>query len=321
MTTTSPALTAMTRPGPTRRILRALAIASCVPYVSLKIAWVSGSRVGIPEGSALLNDPGLMAALNLMTVLMDAAVVVLALLFTQRWGMAVKAWLLALPMWAATGLLAPIMVGYPAQMAAGHSAPSEPFLDEWVFTVVYSGFIVQGLSLGTLFALYARDRWSRVWRGRVRDLSPALLPPVVRVTAVAASVLLLVPSALHALWLAGSTRGLSAGLITERGSDFHVLEAVRLLFVAAAVAGVLMLVFRLGRSLPVKAPLALAWIGSGGVGCWGGWLLLAALVPQSDPADEPTAVMELAYAGEMITGILLAGCVAVFLRRRAGRSA
>lgn len=321
MTTTLPALTRTTRPGPARRILRALAITSCVPYVSLKIAWVSGSRVGIPAGSPLLDDPVLMAALNLVTVLMDAAVVVLALLFTQRWGMTVKAWLLAFPMWVATGLLAPIMVGYTAQLAAGRSGPTEPFLDEWVFTLVYSGFIVQGLTLGTLFALYARDRWSQVWRGRMRDLSPALSGPVVRVTAVAASVLLLAPSALHVLWLSGSARGLSAGRIAERGSDFAVLEGVRLLFFAAAVTGVLMLVFRLGRSLPVKAPLALAWVGSGGVGCWGGWLLLAALMPQNDPADEPTVAMSLAYAGEMITGMALGACVAVLLRRRAVRSA
>ncbi|GGU21464.1 FAM174 family membrane protein [Streptomyces lavendofoliae] len=311
----------VTRPGPARRALRALAVVSCVPYVSLKIAWVSGSRVGIPEGSALLDDPDLMAAANLVTVLMDAAVVVLALLFTQRWGRAVRAWLLAFPMWGATGLLAPIMVAYPAQMAAGHTASTEPFLDEWVFTVVYSGFIVQGLTLGTLFALYARDRWGGVWRGRVRDVSPALFRPVVRVVAVAASVLLLVPAALHVLWLSGSTRGLSAGRIAERGSDFFVLEGVRLLFAAAAIVGVLTMVFRLGRRLPLKAPLALAWVGTAGVGCWGGWLLLAALVPQSDPANEPTAAMLLAYAGEMITGMLLGACVAVLLRRRAERPA
>ncbi|ORT57562.1 hypothetical protein [Streptomyces sp. CB03238] len=309
MTTTSP-----TR---ARRVLRALAIASCVPYVSLKIAWLSGSRVGIPDGSALLDNPGIMAALNLATVLMDAAVVVLALLFTQRWGLRVRAWLLAFPMWVATGLLGPIMVGFPLQLlTARDTAPREPFLDEWVFSVVYGGFIVQGLTLGTLFALYARDRWSRVWRGSVRELSPTLFRPVDRVTAVAASALLLVPSALHLLWISGSPHGLSAGRIAERSGDFSVLEGVRLLFAAVAVAGVLMLVFRLGRALPVKVPLALAWIGTGGVGCWGGWLLLSVLVPQTDPANEPTALMTLAYAGEMITGVLLACCVAAFLRRR-----
>ncbi|MEV3991640.1 hypothetical protein AB0J57_22285 [Streptomyces sp. NPDC049837] len=311
MTTTSP-----TR---VRGVLRALAVASCVPYLTLKIAWVSGSRVGIPDGSPLLDDPGLMVVLNLVTVVMDAAVIVLALLFTQRWGTGIKAWLLAFPMWVATGLLAPIMVGFPAQLLVreGPAAPEEPFLDEWVFSVVYGGFIVQGLTLGTLFVLYARDRWSQVWRGRVRDVSPALLPAVVRATAVAASALLLVPSALHVLWVSGSARGLSAARAVERTSDFYVLEGGRLLFAAAAVTGVLMLVFRLGRALPVKVPLALAWVGSGGVGCWGGWLLLSVLMPQTDPADEATALMALAYAGEMITGVLLGCCVAVFLRRRA----
>ncbi|QGV81264.1 hypothetical protein [Streptomyces ficellus] len=318
MTTTSPAPAPATlRPGSARRVLRALAIASCVPYVSLKLAWISGSRVGIPEGSILLDDPGLMAALNLVTVAMDAAVVVLALLFTQRWGLAVRAWLLVLPMWVATGLLAPIMVGYPVQLAvAGPPAPAEPFLDTWVFAVVYGGFIVQGLTLGTLFALYARDRWSRVWRGRVGDLSPSPAPPAVRVAAVAASALLAAPAVVHALWLSGSTVGLPDGRTAATG-DLSALEGVRLLFLAAAAAGVPALVLRLGRALPVKAPLALAWTGSAGVCAWGGWLLLAGLLPQADPADEPTALMTLTYAGEMITGLVLGACVAVVLRRRA----
>ncbi|EPH39364.1 putative (2E,6E)-farnesyl diphosphate synthase [Streptomyces aurantiacus JA 4570] len=100
-----------------RRLLRAAAVASCVPYLSLKVAWIAGSHVGIPEGSSLLEHRGLMAAANSLTVLMDGAVIVLALLLTRPWGRRVPAWLLGLPMWAATGLLLPIMAGFPAQLA------------------------------------------------------------------------------------------------------------------------------------------------------------------------------------------------------------
>ncbi|WP_175408199.1 hypothetical protein [Streptomyces sp. TRM64462] len=324
--TTTP-LPALPRLAPDRsaRVLRAVAIASCAPYLALKTAWLSGSRVGIPEGSVLLERPALVAVANGVTVLMDAAVIVLALLLTQRWGMRVRAGLLAFPMWVATGLLVPIMVGFPAQLVAEAvgggqplaTRPSEPFLDAWVFPVVYGGFIVQGLALGALFVRYARGRWARLWRGTVWELSASVSGPVLRGVALAASLALLVPAGLHIGWASGMTAGLTPAQIAEATPDFQVLEAARALYAAAAVAGTLLLVFRRGRPLPVKVPLALAWTGSGAVACWGGWLLLSALAPVSDAAKEPTALLTLTYAGEMITGTVLACCVAVFLRRRA----
>ena len=143
---------------------------------------------GSPRRKALTA----MAVANVLTILMDGAVIVLALLLTRPWGRGVPAWLLAVPMWAATGLLAPVMAGYPLQMlvrAFGGSASGgdgEPFLHAWVFAVVYTGFIVQGLALGALFVLYARDRWGRLWRGRMWDL-PARPETGQRALAVAAA--------------------------------------------------------------------------------------------------------------------------------------
>ncbi|WP_418956348.1 hypothetical protein [Streptomyces tritici] len=306
-----------------KKTLRALAVLATLPYIGLKAAWIAGSRIGVPEGSVLLDDPGLMAAVNAVTILMDAGVVVLALLLTQPWGLRVKSWLLGLPAWAATGLLAPIVVGFPAQLATAavagaetHTAGGRPFLEEWVFSVVYGGFIVQALALGTLFVLYARERWSHLWAGRIGGLSADLAGRATRLTAVAGSAVAVVPAALHALWASGSERGLSAGRIADRTSDFYVLEGVRVAFLLAAVASVLVLVLRLGRSWRVGTPLAVAWTCTGAVGCWGGWMLLATLMPASDPAQEATGWMITSYAGAMITGFLLAGCLAVVLRRR-----
>ncbi|NEE28586.1 hypothetical protein G3M53_24405, partial [Streptomyces sp. SID7982] len=84
----------------------------------------------------------------------------LALLLTRPWGLRVPAWLLVLPMWVASGLLLPIMTAFPVQLVVrllggGGGRPvgegsSEPFLDPWVFGVVYGGFIVQGVALGAL---------------------------------------------------------------------------------------------------------------------------------------------------------------------------
>ncbi|MEU6881197.1 hypothetical protein [Streptomyces sp. NPDC046712] len=310
------------RPGTARRILRALAVVACLPYISLKIAWVAGSDVGIPAGSVLLENRELMAAVNAISVVMDAVVVLLALLLTQPWGRRVPTWLLAFPMWVATGLLAPIMIGFPAQTAVGLlSGPEpagsrEPFLDEWVFGTVYGGFIVQGLALGTLFFLYARDRWGHVWRGTLGDLPARFSRTGVRVTAVTATLVALGPATVHLLWAAGSTTGLPASRIAQRDGDFYVIEGLRLLFLALAVVFVLTLVFQWARSASVRTVLGVGWVGSGGAGCWGGYLLLVTFMPGTDPAKEPTGLMQLTYAGEMITGFLLAGCLAVFLRRR-----
>ncbi|NEC69547.1 hypothetical protein G3I41_33965, partial [Streptomyces sp. SID9727] len=199
-------------PVSARAVLRSVAIVSCLPYITLKTAWVAGSRVGIPDGSGLLDHRALMAVANGGSVLMDGAVVVLALLLTRPWGLRVPAWLLALPVWTATGLLLPIMTGYPAQLlvrtlggstGGAEAAGGRPFLSEWVFGVVYGGFILQGLSLGALFVLYARERWGRLWQGALGELPASPTAPALRVAAVVASLLALAPGTAHLLWAAG----------------------------------------------------------------------------------------------------------------------
>ncbi|GGR39950.1 hypothetical protein [Streptomyces griseomycini] len=323
----APAVAAGGAPLPrSRRLLRAVAVGACLPYLALKTAWVAGSHVGVPAGSVLLDHPTETAVANVLTILMDGAVIVLALLLTRPWGRGVPAWLLAAPMWVATGLLAPIMAGYPLQLlvrAFGGQSPAgtatgadEPFLHAWVFAVVYTGFIVQGLALGSLFVLYARDRWGRLWRGRMWDLSAGTTGTAQRVVAVAAAVLALFPLALRALWACGGTAGLSAGVVAGRGSDFHVLESLYVVFLLAAVGGGLLLAFRRTPALPVRVPLVLAGVGSGAVACWGGWMAAAALLSPGDPADRPTGLMLLAYAGQMIVGLLVATVGARFLVAR-----
>ncbi|MET7873272.1 hypothetical protein [Streptomyces cyaneofuscatus] len=324
--TEHPPPTAAYRIGRVRTVARVLAVAACVPYTGLKFAWMAGSRVGIPDGSPLLDGGVVLAVGNAATVLMVGCVVVLALLLTRPWGLRVPAWLLVVPMWVASGLLLPIMTAYPLQMAVrllggsgGGSGDGggDPFLEPWVFGVVYGGFIVQGIALGTLFALYAEERWGHLWQGRLRELPATPASAVLRVTAVAAALVALAPGLAHLLWAAGSTAGLDEGRAAERTSDFHVLEAVNALFVAAAVAGVLLLAFRRGGRLPLWVPLVLVWAGSAQVACWGGWLSLAALVGAGDVADRPTTAMVLIYAGQMLVGTLIALPVAHLLAERA----
>ncbi|MFI6683369.1 hypothetical protein [Streptomyces sp. NPDC050485] len=319
-------MTTLTLPRPTLRpALRTVTIVACLPYLALKIAWISGSHLGIPEHSVLLEHRAFMAAANGGTVLMDACVIALALLLTRPWGLRMKAWVLALPMWFATGLLAPIMTGYPLQLlvhALGGTVnnPADtgraPILDDWVFGIVYGGFIIQGLTLGTLFALYARDRWGHLWRGRTGELPDSPTRPAQRAAAVAVAVLSLLPAGMHLLWATGSTAGLSRSLAKQRTSDEYALEAVFTVFVVLGVAGVLMLAFGLGRSLPLRVPLALAWLGSGATACWGGWLALASLGSTGDPGDLPTSLMHLTYAVQMIIGMLAVTVGAYFFAER-----
>ncbi|MEV7788904.1 hypothetical protein AB0O72_26500 [Streptomyces sp. NPDC088106] len=329
--TLAPAVTDGGRSLPrSRRLLRAVAVVACLPYLALKTVWVAGGQIGIPAGSPLLDHPTGMAVANVLTILMDGAVIVLALLLTRPWGRAVPAWLLAVPMWVATGLLAPIMAGYPLQLlvrafgggAAGTSGgDGEPFLHEWVFAVVYTGFIVQGLALGALFVLYARERWGRLWRGPVGDLPAGMTGRSQRAVAVAAAAFALFPLTLRTVWACGGTTGLNEGVVADRGSDFHVLESLYVVYLLAAVAGALVLAFRRLPALPVRVPLALAGIGSGAVACWGGWMTAAALLSGGDPADHPTALMLLTYAGQMIVGLLVATVGARFLAARSAGAA
>ena len=308
--------------GRSRRALRAVAIVSCVPYLSLKVAWIAGSRIGIPDGSSLLEHRASMAVANSVTVLMDAAVIVLALVLTRPWGLRVPAWLLALP--AVGGHRAARAdhgrVPAPARRRRARRRPrtprrpmGNPFLDAWVFGVVYTGFIVQGLTLGALLVLYARDRWGRLWEGRVWELPVGLIGAAQRALAVAAAGCALPPLTAHLLWACGGTAGLDETHLADRTSGFYVMEALSAVFLAMAVTGGLLLAFRRGRTLPVGLPLALAWVGSAAAVCWAGWLSLA---PLTDMADGPSPLLNLTYAGQMIVGILVA-CLGVhFLAER-----
>ncbi|MER5503469.1 MULTISPECIES: hypothetical protein [unclassified Streptomyces] len=324
MTQTSSApATAAGRPG-TRALLRTLAITATLPYIALKTAWIAGSRIGIPDGSPLLEHRATMIVANGVTILMDSAVVVIALLLTRPWGRRVPAWLLVLPVWVASGLLLPIMTGYPTQLVVGlfqgggvgGGGGGDPFLDEWVFGIVYGGFTVQGLALGTLFALYARDRWGHLWRGTLRDLPESPTAPALRVTAVLVSLLAVVPAVMHLVWATGSTAGLNAARIADRDGPFYIMEAFNVLFSLATAAGVLLLAFR-RSALPLAVPLVLAWCGSGASGCWGGWLSIASLTGTQEVSEQPTPTMVVIYGVQMLLGAMVVTLGGYFFSERA----
>lgn len=309
-------------------VLRALAITACVPYLALKIAWASGSQIGIPDGSTLLDNRSAMIVDSVQSAVIDSMVVVLALLLTRPWGRRIPGWLLIPPVWAAVGLLSPIVVGYPLQLGArllggGGSASSggpaaRPFLHEWVFTVVYGGFILQALALGALFVLYARARWGHLWRGPVYELAtPGPARGVQRATALMAAAVVLGPLTAHLLWATGSTSGLAADQISGRTSDFYALEAAYVAFAVMTVSGLLLIVFpQLAGALPLRVPLSLAFVGSAALACWGGYLMLTALATR-DPSRRISELMNVTYSMQVLAGALVFTMAAYLFAARA----
>ncbi|MEV0096290.1 hypothetical protein [Streptomyces sp. NPDC050738] len=301
-----------------QRIVRAVAIAACLPYLALKVAWISGSVVGIPEGSDLRHPDTSLVVANIVSVTLDATLVLLVLLLTMDWGLRVRSWLLTVPVFVATGLLGPIVLGFPVQVVtralgggggAEHRAARTPFLADWVFTVVYTGFIVQAAALAVLFVPYAIRRWGHLWRGGAA--APMTAP--YRITAAGGALAALVAAATNLYWACGGTRGLNAGRIAELDSDAYSLNAVYVVLAVAAATGLLALAFRPSHR---RTALALAWTGCAAMGCWGGWIALASLSPGHDPVDRQTGFMYLIYACEMIVGALGAVVLTRFLTAR-----
>ncbi|WP_371646513.1 hypothetical protein OG974_12845 [Streptomyces sp. NBC_00597] len=308
--------------GTGRRVLRVAALVATLPYLCLKGAWVAGSRIGIPDGSVLLEPGMFFKAANAITMAMDAAVMVLVLVFTRPWGRRVPSWLLTVPVFLATGLLAPIVVAFPAQLLLGAvglgpdaaaQAAKEPFLDPWVFNVVYGGFIVQAIALAGLFVPYARERWGSRWQG----VQGERLPSPTGVVAAAASVSAVIVAAMHLIWAFGGTAGLSASQISQFSPQTGAVYATHGICVLAAGAGAVNLAR--GGTGQARWALAVAWIGAAEAVGWGLWLLVSTM-GVTDPAKEVTTVMVLTYAGQTITGLLAAILLARFLasRRRTG---
>nr|WSW46482.1 hypothetical protein OG296_27105 [Streptomyces sp. NBC_01001] len=305
-------------PGTGRRVLRAVALAATAPYLCLKGAWLAGSHIGIPDGSVLLEPGMFFKVANAVTLVMDAAVIVLVLVFTRPWGRRVPSWLLTLPVFVATGLLVPIVVAFPAQLLmravglgpdAAAEAAREPFLDPWVFNAVYSGFIVQAVALAGLFVPYARKRWGSRWQG----VQGKRLPSPTGVVAGAAAALAVAVAAVQLTWAFGGTAGLSAAQIAQFNPETGVVFATH--GICALVAGAGAVNLARGGARRARWALAVAWTGSAAAASWGLWLLITT-TGSTDATKDVTTAMVLTYAGQMITGLLAAAVLARFLASR-----
>lgn len=309
------------RSGGTRLIAGYAAIIFILPYLAIKITWISGVPLGMPD-KKLVAGPA-MLPINILTFCMDAVAILLALAFAHGWGRRVPAWLLLFPIWVGMGFLAPIVVAAPLNalaralgLGSSQPAPSEQFpLEPWVRGVVFTSFVGQGLALLTAFILYAHERWGGLLRARTVD-GQAPRQAIV-ILGNAAFVIATAVGLLHLLsGASGAPFGLPSELLRSGGANFYLLQATFGLAALCAAAGIAMLVNRVG-TWPLWLPLSLGSIGAGAMFSWGAWLVLAAALKLSRGEGEwlLMAINVVKTGAGLLIGALIGLMVAVKLKR------
>lgn len=274
------------------RALMWLAIAACTPYLVLKLLWLSGQTIGIrgASGVAEMADSRHVVG-NVVTVGLELCAIVLAAALSSGWGRKLPAVVVVLPMWVATGLLAPIAlglaVGLAVQGAAGGSPiPADQGLYGWVFALVYGGFAALGTCLALLFIRYARARWPQV-RAHAVPRTPAAV--------VAAAVVGCYGVALCAWSVGGTAWGGPAGFTTA--AQRTTLAATGVLTLVGVIA-----VFR--PWIAGRWRLVAVWIGTSVSVLAGPTHVLLSNKAQPGPVLLVSAVAA-AVAGAMLTRAVL----------------
>jgi hypothetical protein len=304
-----------------RRITGYAAIAGIVPYLTLKLAWLTGNDVGVLD-PAFMHDRTIFA-LNLFTAGMDLYAILLALTFAYAWRM--PAPLVLFPIWVGTGFLAPILAGVPvvglvtAVAGPGGHASSGPTLplEPWVQPLVYGGFAWQGSFLLTGFLLYAAVRWRGVFTARLAETAARWAP-----AGYAGAVLAGLAGGLHLAQAFGSGLGITAAQAAARTPTTYAVEAIHGVAAFAAAAGILILVRRAPSGWRLRVAVVLAWVGAGAMFSWGFWSLVnivgATLLSSGTTTVELLAVTAQTLGGLLLAATLVATASTVLRRGTAG---
>ena len=301
------------RSGLARLVIGYGAIVCALPYLALKIIWLTGGQLGVAN-PALMRD---LATLNIVTALMDVVYIGIVLAFTHEWGLRIPAWLLLPPMWVASGLLARFVVAVPIvtisqAFAVGSTRvpPGGP-VEPWVYTVVYSGFTGMGVGLMCAFALYAHARWSAVFgSGPLAGRLDVHVP-----LAIIAALMAVAGSAVHLAWAFGGTIGLRPDLAAGRTLSSYVLNAIDAAMGIGAASGILLMVLGRDRRIPYRAAVVTAaWIGSGFLFAWALWHLINVLGETALVRDrvEGMALINVLSLLRLLAGLLI-GLLSLFL--------
>jgi hypothetical protein len=158
-----------------RRAALVTAVLATVPYLVLKLLWLTGSKIGTTDqhGQDELSSARFVAG-NSITVLLMVVAALFVVALTRSWAHRVPARLVFVLAAGATGLLGPILVGLPVGLAVqavarGEVRPSEDTgMAPWVFAVVYCGFGLLGLAMAVLVIAHVLDRWGSLISQRPR---------------------------------------------------------------------------------------------------------------------------------------------------------
>ncbi|WP_410821897.1 hypothetical protein [Micromonospora sp. 050-3] len=298
-------------------------VVAVLPYLLLKVLWIGGVMVGVPEGSPARGAD--FVGPNVVTATMDVVAILVALAFTHRWGMRLPVWLVLAPVWVGTGLLMPAVIevvngalagaitgGREVSLAGGLVAP-------WVYVVVYTSFALQGLLLGAAFVAYARTRWSYIF-----DRPPAAGTGATRglqvVLAWAGGTAAGAVAVAH-LVMAFSAEGAFTGAYQE-GWEYTARsgEVVNGVMAVSAAAGVLLMLRWPASGSRTRVGLVLTWIGTGAMFGYA-MLTLLAVVLGAPESDNVTALNGLTQLGALLAGPVLAIAGALhLLERRTGNN-
>ncbi|MGH3862331.1 hypothetical protein [Actinokineospora sp.] len=288
----------------TRQLVGLGAVAATFPYLALKLTWIFGGTVGIV--GADMNE---LLVANIATVFMDLIVLVTALALTRPWGLRLPAPVVVVPMWLASGMLAPIVLLAPLLPALLGDAPSGDgaFLRPWVYAVVYGGFALQGVLLMAAFVLYTRARWPHVSAARNTDAADPLASGLASV----ASVLALGVAAAYLSWAAGSTLWTPPGLTSTPGAGDSVNLAIHGLAAVLTAVGLTWLVRRVPRNRPVMVPVAMTWVGAGAMFGWACWSLVT-LGTRFGGEDVSQVVVFVLVLAAQVSASVLAAVIAAY---------
>lgn len=249
----------------------------CLPYLLLKVAWILDIPVGISDRS-VLNSNGWMAGNALMAVI-ELTGLLLVLALVRPWARKAPAWLLLFPVWVGTGLLFEVVVGaalmglFSTTSQASSGGTDLGGFQPWVFVVVYSSFAGQGVALAIAFACHVRVRWGWLLGERTGEVLPRRTARVrswpgnhLFEVAEAQAAMSIGVAVVCGYWAAGGSFGLS----NARPHPTWAFAASGAAGAAVAAFGLLGLAGRWGRHRRFWLPVALTWVGSGGVAAFDG---------------------------------------------------
>lgn len=284
-------------------MLATFAALTTLPYMALKIAWLSGHRIGLSDPE--FGRSTAMHILNSLTLALDVVALVLAVIFLTRRGLRAPAWIVLPPMWIGAGLLGQILVSTPISLVVTAVAPSHPPTDQlppiesWVYAAVYCGFTGLGVGLLGAFALYARQRWGS--------------RPVPQLVDVAGHGRVVARTLVAAGGLAVAA-GVAGVLLSAAPRDARLLDLAVACATAAALVG---LAHPDLRARTTRTLVVLAFIGTGALAAWGTYLFVISVLPNELVAqtviDWRTAGVGAARAA---TGFVAVGALALRLRPR-----